>query len=180
LFWQDWVLQYDLDRQFRLAAQLETTRLGTRGWSFNAALRNADGWRAASAAWVRQRAGWLIGTALLVSLGWIAGPYLLRRVRERKQRERLRAGGAAASDATVLYRSLLALLEEHDIHKPEWFTPIEFARKLPPSELSAQIASFTHAYNRLRYGGDTAAAAQMLTIFDSIRASLSDRHTSPV
>jgi len=179
LFWQDWVLQYDLDRQFRLAAQLETTRMGTRGWSVNAVLRNTDGWRAASAQWVRERAAWLIGAALTLALAWVAGPYLVRRVRERKQRDRLRAGEAAASDATVLYRNLLTLLEEHDIHKPEWFTPIEFARKLPPSELSAQIATFTHAYNRLRYSGDTAAAAQMLAMFDAIRATLYHSATEP-
>lgn len=94
-----------------------------------------------------------------------------RRRGERQQRARLIKGSAGAPDATVLYQRLLAVLEEKQIRKPVWFTPLEFAQKLPASELSAQIAEFTRAYNRLRYGNDARAASEMLAIYDRIRKS---------
>ena len=84
---------------------------------------------------------------------------------------RLRAGQAGASDATVIYRQLLDTLEKNQIRKPGWFTPMEFAEKLPASELSARVADFTRAYNRLRFGHDPAAAGEMLAIYDRIRGS---------
>ena len=120
---------------------------------------------------MKEHAAPLAAGVTLALLGWVAGPPLWRRIREQRQRRRLEAGAAGASDATLLYHQLLEALEERQIRKPAWFTPREFAEKLPPSELAGQVAAFTSAYNRLRFGGDAAAAGEMLTLIDRIRSA---------
>lgn len=172
LFWQDWVLQYDLDRQFRLASQLEQTRFGTKARAATSTIAALNAALTSAGVWVQEHVIPLAGTATLGVLAWLLGPAAVARWRERRQRRRLAAGQAGAHDATVLYQQLLATLEERQIRKPAWFTPDEFAKKLPPSELSARVGAFTQAYNRLRYGNDPKAAAEMLAIYDTIRAQL--------
>ena len=171
LFWQDWVLQYDLERQFRLASQMERTRFGTRTRSMAGALAGLQRAGDETGRWVKEHAAPLAAGVTLALLVWVAGPPLWRRLREQRQRRRLEAGAAGASDATLLYHQLLEALEERQIRKPAWFTPREFAEKLPPSELAGQVAAFTHAYNRLRFGGDAAAAGEMLALIDRIRST---------
>lgn len=171
LFWQDWVLQYDLERQFKLANQLERTRFGTRTQSALGFVESLNQTAVAAGAWLSANWILLVSLALTGGLGWVLGPLAWQRWRERRQRLRLRAGQAGASDATVLYRQLLDTLEKNQIRKPGWFTPMEFAEKLPASELSARVAEFTRAYNRLRFGNDPAAAGEMLAIYDRIRGS---------
>jgi len=172
LFWQDWVVQYDLERQFKLANQLEQTRFGTRTRSAMGFVESLNQTAAAAGLWMKAHLVLLVSLGLTAILGWVLGPVAWRRWRERRQRVRLAEGRAAASDATMLYRQLLETLERNQIRKPGWFTPMEFAEKLPPSELSARVAEFTRAYNRLRFGNDPAAAGEMLVIHDRIRGSL--------
>ncbi len=171
LFWQDWVLQYDLERQFKLANQLEQTRFGTRTRSAMGFFESIQETAAAAALWLKANFVILAGLGVIGMLGWVVGPRVGRRWRERRQRSRLAAGRADANDATLLYRQLLETLEQNQIRKPSWFTPMEFAEKLPASELSARVAEFTRAYNRLRYGNDAAAAGEMLAIYDRIRGA---------
>jgi len=168
LFWQDWVLQYDLDRQFKLANQLEQSRFGTRTRTVVSAVNGLQEAGAAAGRWMRENVIGLTVAGVLGALAWLLGPQLMRRWRERQQRSRLTRGEAGASDATLMYRRMLDALEKKQIRKPMWFTPQEFAEKLPPSELSAQVGEFTRAYNRLRFGEDPKAAAEMLAIYDSI------------
>jgi len=172
LFWQDWVVQYDLERQFKLANSLEQTRFGTRTRSaigfFDAVQESA----AIAGRWLKANMLLLLALGVTGLLGWLLTPRLWRRWQERQQRCKLEAGRADASDATILYRQLLETLEQNQIRKPSWFTPMEFAEKLPPSELSSRVAEFTRAYNRLRYGNDRAAAGEMLAIYDRIRGSV--------
>jgi hypothetical protein len=171
LFWQDWVVQYDLDRQFRLASQLEQSRFGTRARGVTDAIAQLKSTALTAFAWTKAHILPLSSLASAALLAWLLGPLSLRRLRESCQRKRLQSGRAGASDATLLYQQLLDLLESRQIRKPAWFTPNEFAEKLPPSELSSLILRFTAAYNRLRFGRDPHAAAEMLAIFDSIRNS---------
>jgi transglutaminase-like putative cysteine protease len=172
LFWQDWVVQYDLERQFKLANQLEQTRFGTRTRSAVGFVQSLHETAAAIGDWLKTHLILLVSLGVLGVLGWATGPRIRRRWQERRQRSRLVAGRAGASDATVLYRQLLETLEQNQIRKPGWFTPLEFAEKLPPSELSVRVAAFTRAYNRLRFGNDPEAAGEMLAIYDNIRGSL--------
>lgn len=169
LFWQDWVVQYDLERQFKLAGALEQTRFGTRTSGVVGFAQSLNAAGAEAAEWVKGHLIGIVVIGVLGVLGWLLGPRAFRTWRERVQRQRLVTGGAAASDATLLYRRMLVTLEENQIRKPSWFTPMEFAEKLPPSELSARVAAFTRAYNRLRFGNDPAAAGEMLAIYDDIR-----------
>ncbi|MBI2688494.1 MAG: DUF3488 domain-containing protein [Acidobacteria bacterium] len=169
LFWQDWVVQYDLERQFRLANSLEQSRFGTRARSVVSAVNALQSFGSSVGLWMRQNVAVLSAGMTLALLGWVLGPRFLRRLQERRQRTRLASGQAGAPDATVLYRQMLETLEANQIRKPVWFTPTEFAEKLPPSELSGKVAEFTRAYNRLRFGEEPGAAAEMLTIFDEIR-----------
>ena len=171
LFWQDWVLQYDLERQFKLANQIEQTRFGTRTRSAMGFFESIQETAAAAALWLKANFVILAGLGVIGMLGWVVGPRVGRRWRERRQRSRLTGGRADANDATVLYRQLLETLEQNQIRKPSWFTPMEFAEKLPASELSERVAEFTRAYNRLRYGNDAAAAGEMLAIYDRIRGA---------
>ncbi|MFN0100917.1 MAG: DUF3488 and DUF4129 domain-containing transglutaminase family protein [Bryobacteraceae bacterium] len=171
LFWQDWVVQYDLERQLGLANQLEQSRFGTRTRSMVSAVNSMNEAWAAAGAWLKEH---VVSLSVFITLGvlaWVVGPLALRRWRERRQRSRLAGGRAGASDATILYRQLLETLEQNQIRKPSWFTPREFAEKLPPSELSARVADFTRAYNRLRFGNDAAAAGEMLAIYDRIKGA---------
>ncbi len=171
LFWQDWVVQYDLERQFKLANQLEQTRFGTRtrpAIGFFESMRETT---AAAGLWLKAHLVLLASLGVIGLLGRMLGPRAWRRWRERRRRSRLAEGRAEASDATVLYRQLLETLEQNQIRKPSWFTPMEFAEKLPPSELSAQVAEFTRAYNRLRFGHDATAVGEMLAIYDRIRGA---------
>lgn len=171
LFWQDWVLQYDLERQFKLANQIEQSRFGTRTRSAIGFFESIQETAAPAGLWLKANFVILAGLGVIGMLGWVVGPRVGRRWRERRQRSRLVAGRADANDATLLYRQLLETLEQNQIRKPSWFTPMEFAEKLPASELSARVAEFTRAYNRLRYGNDAAAAGEMLAIYDRIRGA---------
>ncbi|HEU0122157.1 MAG TPA: DUF3488 and transglutaminase-like domain-containing protein [Bryobacteraceae bacterium] len=169
LFWQEWVMQYDLERQFRLASSLEQSGFGTRTRSAAGAFAGLQQAGRELGEWAKAHAIWLVSALVAGLLAWLAAPAALRHLRERRQRTRLASGQAGANDATVLYHQLLSTLETRQIRKPAWFTPMEFARKLPPSELAKRVEAFTLAYNRLRFGNDPAAAGEMLAIYDEIR-----------
>jgi hypothetical protein len=77
-------------------------------------------------------------------------------------------GSATSHDATLIYLRLLRLLKRRGFEKPAWVTPAEFARMLPASPGAALAADFTAAYNGLRFGGDPAAAARMMTLLDQL------------
>jgi hypothetical protein len=93
-----------------------------------------------------------------VHLGWLARQRVLRAQR----------GEAEASDATVLYGRMLHFLERRGFEKPAWITPLEFARKLPSSELTPVVEDLTSAYNDLRFGGRREAAARMVTLLEQL------------
>ena len=54
--------------------------------------------------------------------------------------------------------------------KPAWFTPMEFARNLPPGERE-RVGTFTAAYNEIRFGGCRPDGAARLTqMLESLEA----------
>ena len=170
IFWQDWVVNYNLDRQLQIASNIErhsrhvganwleqVARIskGLHGFSFKDAKR--------------------IGIPLLVILilaalahqfasqawaWWIS----LRPVKK------ARRGEASSSDATLLYQRMLRTLKRRGIEKPPWLTPMEFARVLPEPGLSLLVEDFTSAYNALRFGGDADAAARIVRILGQLEA----------
>jgi len=164
MFWQDWVVGYDLERQVTLAARMQGSGrvAGARwldGFRLGFLRRQDAAWRAVRAYGLQVLALVLLGGAL-----YLLAPKI-RTVWEFRQRfHKARSGGAVASDATLLYRRMLDLLKRRGYQKPAWFTPGEFVRGLPPSEAAEVAAGFTSAYHDLRYGGRPEAAQRMIAL----------------
>lgn len=166
VFWQEWVLGYDLDRQLSLAMQVDQSRrrfpwASWAQWWRNLSLPSATG--AAAAPW----AGALIALAAAV---------LLYRFRRSLQRQwlvitgsrRLRRGEAAPHDAAILYAKMLAKLRKLGYEKPPWMTPAEFAACLPEGEAGSAVRAFTACYHAFRFGADPHAAPELAAWTDRI------------
>jgi transglutaminase-like putative cysteine protease len=168
-FWQEWVLSYNLDRQLILAAQMEDSSrtLGSRWW--DRARSTALDWKEAVGGWGRRFGLLALIAPVLAGAAWRGLPRLwtwwetLERVRQAQR------GAARASDATLLYARMLAVLRRQGFEKPAWITPSEFARLLPASETARQVESFTVAYNSLRFGGDRGAAFRMMQALEALQ-----------
>jgi len=178
LFWQDWILQYDLERQFKIAAAFDNGGL-KNVLSRPSRSRQLRELTATAKAWLLLYGPWLFALVILSSLAWVLTPWLRTRHQERLRRARLQAGQASPSDGAILYRKLLDLLSTQGFTKPASSTPLEFARELPPSETANQVAGFTHAYHRFRFGADRAAAQQMLEHYDAIERHFHQAATEP-
>lgn len=168
VFWQDWVLSYDLDRQVLLASRVEESSRKLRFDWFD----SASGWTRASAVRmagpVREYAPWLLLASVLVSFVYLFWPSLRSWWDDRLRLRRAHRGQGIAGDATVLYRRMLELLRRRGIEKPGWLTPNEFAGVVPAGEMNSLLRDFTGAYQELRFGGRRDAAARMATILDRL------------
>ncbi len=157
-FWQDWILGYDLDRQIALASRVQQSSRGAKlQW-----MEGALGWFAGAA---RSSVGYAPAAAVLMFIAIVAvllGPAASRWLRGALRVRRLKRGEGQASDATLLYQKMLALLERRGIQKPPWLTPSEFARVLPATELSPLVDDLTSAYVEFRFGGKRDAAPRMV------------------
>ena len=171
VFWQDWVLNYNLDRQLQLA-----TRMGES--SRHVGLRSFDG---VGPFLARQWAALLdfgkrFGFILLgaVALGLLLrqfGPDGWRWWNARRRVLRVQRGEAEASDATLLYQRMLTVLHRRGIEKPAWLTPFEFAQVLQDPEISTLVENLTMAYNELRFGGKPEAAGRIVFLLDQLEAA---------
>ncbi len=167
-FWQEWVLNYNLDRQLSLAAQMENSgRVFGTQWMDRLRLRAAM-WKQAATDWGRRYGAFAVLALMIAVAAWTYAPRAwtwsktLARVRQAQR------GAARASDATLIYARMLALLKRRGFEKPAWITPVEFARLIPASETASLVASFTAAYNDLRFGGNPAAASRMIEALESL------------
>ena len=168
MFWQDWVLSYDLDRQLILAARMESSgrRFGSRWWdglgdSLQQSVTRLGAWT------LQNRERWIGALVLAVLIALLRRP-VGRRISEWLQVRRVQRGLGEASDATVLYSKMLAVMKKRGFEKPSWITPSEFARLLPPSESTRLVADFTHQYNALRFGGRRESAAAMMALLERL------------
>ena len=153
-FWQEWVLNYDLARQFILGASIE---LGIRDWApfaHHGAAPRVD--QAVLTRYVIPVV-FLIFTAVMILLFWRSW---LGTLRLAWQYRRIRPTRAKPTDAAILYARMLALMKKKGYQKPAWFTPREFAAtvRIPA------VDEFTNAYHSLRYGGDLSAIDRMKEI----------------
>jgi len=167
-FWQDWILSYDLDRQITLASRVQQSGRGAKlRW-----IERTAGWLAgaarSSAQWSNGYAPTAAGVLFLAIAGVLFGPAALRWWRGAMRVRRLKRGEGEASDATLLYQRMLGLLERRGIQKPPWLTPSEFARVLPPTELSPLVEDLTSAYVEFRFGGRCDAAPRMVHLLDQL------------
>ena len=167
-FWQNWVLSYDLPRQSALASRIEqaSSALGLSGVSswFSAA---GSSWRQAA----RLKLIWtFLALAVAAILAIPLWPALKALAWRHAGVRRLGRGEGQASDATMLYQRMLALLERRGFRKPASLTPAEFARALPMSEMSILVEDLTSAYNEFRFGGRRDVAPRMIRLLDRLES----------
>jgi len=163
-FWQDWVMSYDLDRQAALASRMQET---SRRMRLPQLVDLTAGLRQAASA-VLSYGRTLAILMVLALLGIAFGPKAARWWRITAHTQRLERGETERSDATILYLRLLDALEKRGVQKPPWLTPVEFARVLPASELSALVDDATVAYNQIRFGGHPESAPRMMRVLAQI------------
>lgn len=161
-FWEEWVLNYDLDRQLILAEQMGKSGRNLRLTWFQDVSSRLLRWRNGVELFVRRFGLLLLAVGGVVWLLRLGVPPLLRRWRVRTCVAKVRRGLARTGDATLLYEKMLRQLERRGLEKPASWTPNEFARAVRPAELAALVEALTASYNRLRFGGDRQAASEML------------------
>jgi transglutaminase-like putative cysteine protease len=160
-FWQDWVLRYDLERQVVLASRVHQ-------WRFDP-MPDAGAWEQ-NLNIGRRAVAVLMGLVALAILLLFYGPDVARWWRNRRRVNRVRRGEGQASDATLLYQRMLAVMARRGFQKPAWLTPSEFARVLPASEMAVLVDDLTSAYNELRFGGRSDAAPRMIRMLDRLES----------
>jgi len=159
-FWQEWVMDYDLARQFVLGATIE---LGLRDITW---LWHPDSPHVPRISQQTMTHYGVPAFLLIVAIGMLVafGQSWLEMARSAWLVRGIRAGGAKPGDAAILYQHLLKIMKKRGYEKPAWFTPREFAATV---RLRA-VDEFTEGYNALRYGGDAAAAERMKKILQDL------------
>lgn len=166
VFWQDWVLNYNLERQLQLASRVgESSRHIGVNWS-----AWPRGWTGKPWARWRDLAFFVIGAVALLFLGKFLRRDGRRWWATRQRLLKIQRGEGNASDATLLYERMLKALRRRGIEKPAWLTPCEFARVLQEPELSLLVEDFTAAYNELRFGGKPDAASRVFVLLEQLEA----------
>jgi len=169
VFWQEWVLSYDLERQVVLVDRMSRSSRSLSldwiaRWDWVSGL-----WRRGIETWTR----WYSLAAILAAgagfLGYLLLPRLWVAWKRRRRVEQLRRGGGQAADATLLYEQMLDLLSRRGVQKPSWMTPKEFAEKLPASPLVPLVAEFTDVYHRMRFGGESTMAARIVELLERMQ-----------
>jgi transglutaminase-like putative cysteine protease len=171
VFWQDWVLNYNLDRQLQLASRVgESSRHLGLNWTESPRIWAAQ-IGSALKAFARRFGFVVLGVIALLLLTRFPGRDGWRWWRARRRMLKFQRGSAEASDATLLYQRMLKSLRRRGIEKPAWLTPCEFARVVEEPELSLLVEDFTSAYNELRFGGNAEAAGRIFVLLERLEAS---------
>ena len=165
-FWQDWVINYDLDHQLLLATRVQDSGRSS-SWGDSAAARFKV-WRTQASEFLKRYGAPLAAGFLILALVIIQGPALLKAWATRQRLRRVQQGQVDASDATLLYTRMLRSLERRGFEKPAWVTAAEFARTIPASNITPLVDDLTEAYQQLRYGGQREAAPRMLALLDQL------------
>jgi transglutaminase-like putative cysteine protease len=156
-FWQEWVVNYDINRQITLAQRLEEK---TRRIHWDVA-PDFGAWRTKAGAVLSRFGAVLFGLVAVCVLLIVGGPVVWRFARGWLHARKMRAGRVSPADATLLYRRMLKLMRRRGYQKPPWFTPAEFAATLPASDMASVVEEFTTGYQALRFGGDREAAVRL-------------------
>jgi hypothetical protein len=170
VFWQDWVVNYNLDRQLQLATKVgQSSRHVGLNWFDRMGLAGPRWWGALSD--FAKRYGVLFSSVVVLALlvvlfgkdGW-------NWWNARQRVLRVQRGEAEASDATLLYQRMLKVLRSRGIEKPPWLTPCEFAQVVKEPEVALLVDDLTSAYNQLRFGGHAEAAGRMVVLLERLEA----------
>jgi transglutaminase-like putative cysteine protease len=170
VFWQDWVLNYNLDRQLQLASRVgESSRHVGLNWFDGVVPGLAQGYRRTSNFMLRYGAV-LFGLAIAAILVQLFGRDWWRWWKSRQHVLKVQRGEVEASDATMLYHRMLKVLHKRGIEKPPWVTPFEFAQVLQEPAVSTLVVDLTAAYNELRFGGNREAAGRIVNLLEKLEA----------
>jgi len=159
LIWFQYVVGYDRQEQRSLAAALHNRIFDYR--------RSISEKFAA----IKKTLPSTIQPAILVALSIVALLLLLqvtRRIRLLGWRRGLsisRRKAVADSSVIDFYQRLMALLAERGMQRESYLTPLEFAGGV---DLSGVLA-ITHAYNRVRFGGEQLSAGELREIDRALR-----------
>ena len=170
VFWQDWVVNYNLDRQLQLATKMgRSSRYAGQTWFDRMGLAAPQWWSALSN--FAKRFGVLLSSlAVLALLAGLFGKDAWHWWTARQRVLKVQRGEADASDATLLYQRMLKTLKRRGVEKPAWLTPCEFVRVLREPELTPLVEDLTSAYNELRFGGHAEAAGRMVALLERLEA----------
>lgn len=171
VFWQDWVLNYNLDRQLQLANRMGESSRHVGLHSFDGLGPMVDRWWTAVVESGKRYGVALLGLAFIALVAKQFGRDGLRWWNTRQRVLKVQRGEAEASDATLLYQRMLQVLHRRGIEKPAWLTPFEFARVLQEPEVAALVEDLTQAYNELRFGGNAEAAGRIVVLLDRLEAT---------
>ena len=171
MFWQQWVMNYDLDHQLVLASRVEeSSRKLNNNWLQGLSRRlqsfTKDGWKKAEP---YAAAGVLLVAIIVIAV--LCGPSCWRGLLARRHARRLSRGNVGASDASLLYSRMLDILRRRGYEKPGWLTPNEFARILPPSPMAASVQNITQLYHELRYAQRNDAGIRMVELLKELENS---------
>lgn len=167
VFWQDWVLNYNLERQLQLASRVgESGRHIGLNWSEGPRFWSGRDWSGP-----RDFAFGLLGLVALAFLGKFLKRDGWRWWTTRQRMLKVQRGEGHPSDATLLYQRMLKALRRRGIEKPAWLTPCEFARVLQEPELALLVEDFTGAYNELRFGGNPDAAGRIFVLLERLETA---------
>jgi len=170
VFWQDWVLNYNLDRQLQLATRMSQSSRRSSGSWMDRVFAVPRWWNALLE--FGKRYAILLGSlALILPLVWFFGRDGLRWWKTRQRVIKAQRGQAHPSDATMLYERMLNVRRRRGVVKPPWLTPFEFARVLQEPELAVLVEDLTTAYNELRFGGRAEAAGRMVQLLERLEAT---------
>jgi transglutaminase-like putative cysteine protease len=164
-FWNDWVMNYDLNHQVALASRMQEAGRSMRYTDFDD-LALALKTRALEGLRYLLLAG---GCTALLIVWMVFGPVAMKWWRQRVHTRKLERGVSDPSDATILYQQMLDLLAKRGVQKPAWYTPLEFSRVVKTPQMAPLVEEATTAYNELRYGGKREAAPRMLRVLEQIR-----------
>jgi transglutaminase-like putative cysteine protease len=168
-FWQDWVLNYDLDHQLLLATRVQDSGRSS-SWTDAAALQIRV-WRELATAFLKHYGAPLAAAFIMLAGVIFYGPSLKKLLSHRRRMRRVQRGLVDASDATLLYTRALRVLERKGFEKPAWVTPNEFARTLTAPDVAPMMEDLTDAYHELRFGGRREAAPRMLQLLERLEKS---------
>jgi hypothetical protein len=170
VFWQDWVINYNLDRQLLLAARMEQSSRDFRTNWFDDAGASLNQLRTRIVHLAKRYGAISLSLAVFTFLIWRFGRDLRRLWNVRRRFRKVHRGEANRSDATLLYERMLKNLRRRGIEKPAWLTPFEFAHVVQEPTLSLLVEDITTAYNELRFGGRPEAAGRMVELLAQLES----------
>jgi len=168
MFWQEWIISYDLDRQLTLAFQMQQSRRRfSLHWLSSAWSSLGKSWERTARAPAAIYAWGFFALAILVILA-AAWPRLREWRRLLIRKRRLERGQGDQNDAAIVYRQLLKRLRKRGMEKAPAQTPAEFARTIPQGALATIVDDFTRIYNALRFGNRREDAVRLAALLDKI------------